>query len=90
MIDNIDLYQVIKRLRGGDIEPTGETHIDAKRLDMQHETQALIEKLIQDIVEIAELESFAGSIEEAHDEAITCLTNIKDCIEEVIEGSEEE
>lgn len=89
MIDNIDLYQVIKRLRGGDIEPIGETHVDSKRLDMQYETQALIKKLIRDIVEIAELESFAGSIEEAHDEAVTCLTNIKECIEEVIEQDRE-
>lgn len=84
MIDNIDLYQVIRRLRGGDIDPIGETHVDAKRLDMQRETEALIEKLIQDIIEIAELESFAGSIEEARDEAITCLTNIKDWIEKII------
>lgn len=34
-------------------------------------------------------EHFAGSIEEARDEAVTCLTNIKECIEEVIEGSDE-
>lgn len=85
MIDNIDLYQVIRRLRGGDIEPIGETHVDSKRFDMQRETQALIGSLLKDIGEIAELESFAGSIEEARDDAITCLTNIKEWIEEVIE-----
>ncbi len=90
MIENIDLYQVCRRIRGGNIDPIGETHVDSKRLDMQRETEALIEKLIQDIIEIAELESFAGSIEEARDEAITCLTNIKDWIEEVIEESDEE
>jgi hypothetical protein len=90
MIDNIDLYQVCRRIRGGDIYPIGEIHVDSKRLDMQHETQALIERLLQDIIEIAELESFAGSIEEAHDEAITCLTNIKDWIEEAIEEGEKE
>lgn len=85
----ITAYQLFCKIRGEtSIEPIGSTYADKHRLTAQSETQELASYLIDDIARVAQTKGNEYSIEEARNDAIKWLKEIKSYMDEIIEESE--
>lgn len=82
-------YQLFCKIRGeSNIEPIGSTYADEHKLTAQSETQKLASYLIDDIARVVQTKGNEYSIEEARNDAIKWLKEIKSYIDEIIGDSE--
>lgn len=82
VFDEYDLYEIVKKLNGGDIRPVGETNYDRKALERQLTIQRVADLLIEDIFKVTDVNGSEASIKTARDMAFRWLYRIETMLED--------
>ena len=84
-----ELYDLIQKLNGGDIQPIGSTEYDDSAFKRQKEIQGLTNFLLHEVFNVLECPGNEASVECAREEASRWLRGLWELIGEVIDEVEE-
>ena len=80
--NDLSLYEIVKKLNGGEITPVGSTEYDNKALERQKNIQGLINCLVDDMYWTYMCDGSEYSVETARNEAKKWFRDLRTMIDE--------